>query len=251
MLYDAHVHAGMFPDFNKTITCALNSGIVPVCVSTSLEECSLLLKKLSQIQINLPVFAGVHPWYLKEHVFDEKLALSLLSDHVISGIGEFGLDSKCDVPLNVQIEALNEHLDFACGCKLPVNLHIRACHGELIRELKKYRGSVRGIIHNFTFSYELAKQYLDLGYILSVGSVICSYSSSNLCEVLKKVGIGNVVLETDADYEHTGDYDPLVLEKSYARLGDIFKLSEQRVELTLEKNLLTILGKQDEPGFYC
>lgn len=251
MLYDAHVHIGMFPDVTETVTCALNQNIVPVCVSTSISECSELLNVLDKNSIKIPVFLGVHPWYLKDHSFNREQAVKLLSYDCVSGAGEFGLDSRCDVPLKTQIECLNEQLLFAVEYSLPVNLHIRSCHGELIRELKKFRGAVTGIVHNFTFSYEIAKEYLNLGLTLSVGHHICNEHSSKLCEVIKKTGLNHIVLESDQDYIHTGNYDPNVILKSYRRAGEIFKMSPQRVELTIENNLMSILGKTDEPGIYC
>lgn len=58
---------------------------------------------------------------------------------------------------------------------------------------------MNGFVHNFTFSYDLAKKYLDLGTMLSVGHHI-TFNQAKLNSVLEKVGLENFVLETDADF---------------------------------------------------
>ena len=113
MYYDAHLHAGMYPDVEAAVRCALNSSVTPVLVGIHLQESENTLKALENSSINVPVFVGIHPWYLKEHSFDEILFEKLLSSPLVLGIGECGLDNKIDVPLDTQIELLSLHLDEA------------------------------------------------------------------------------------------------------------------------------------------
>ncbi|SFS73869.1 TatD DNase family protein [Succinivibrio dextrinosolvens] len=240
MLYDAHLHAGMFPDIGATVGCALNSSITPVPVGIYLQESQNTLKVLEKSFPSIPVFVGIHPWYMSEHPFDEELFNSLLTSPQVKGIGECGLDNKIDVPLDKQIELLEQHLEAAVKHDLPVNLHIRGYHGELIRVLKKYKGTLRGVVHNFTFSYEVAKNYLDLGMYLSVGSHIIK-ASQKMINVLNAVGVEHLVLETDADFLHTGEYAPDLLKKSYKSLGSILNLSADNIEHLVEVNIKNLL----------
>ncbi len=242
MFYDAHLHAGMFPDIGQTLRCALSSGVMPVAVSTSLEECSLTLQALDANNLNIPVFAGIHPWYAHDHFFDESLLESLLSHECVKGIGECGLDNCIELKLDTQLELLHRHLESAVSHDLPVNLHVRGYHGELIRALKQYKGRIRGILHNFTFSKEIARAYTELGLMLSVGHHILR-PSEKLSRVLKEVGAGHILLETDYDYIHTGDYDPEVIKNEYASLGMILGMRADKIELQLESNIKNIVGK--------
>ena len=239
MLYDAHVHVGMFADIQSMLKSAFSSGITPVCVGINLDESFRTLNLLKEQSLKVPVFVGIHPWYLKDHRFDPVFFENLLSSDNVTGIGECGLDSKIETPLNYQIEVLEQHLEMAKHHSLPVNLHIRGCHGELISVLKKYTG-IKGFIHNFTFSYDLAKKYLDLGMMLSVGHHI-TFNQEKLNSVLEKVGIDSFVLETDSDFLHTGLYDPNLIKREYECICSLFNRTMQETEVIVENNLNSII----------
>lgn len=240
MLFDAHLHAGMFPDIGATVRCALNSSITPVPVGIHLKDSQNTLKVLENTFPSIPVFVGIHPWYMQEYPFEEALFNSLLSSPLVKGIGECGLDNKIEVPLDEQISILDMHLAAAVKHDLPVNLHIRGYHGELVRVLKKYQGAVRGVVHNFTFSYEVARNYLDLGMYLSVGSHVIN-PSQKMFQVLNSVGAEHLLLETDADYLHTGEYDPEQLKSSYKSLSSILNLPADKIERLIEVNIKNLL----------
>ena len=243
MLFDAHIHAGMFPDVVSVVKCAQDNGITPILVGIYPDECLQTLEKLSNNNLVTPVFVGIHPWYASEHGFDDDKFAILLKSPLVKGIGECGLDNKIAMPLNEQLTLLQKHLELAAHYNLPVNLHIRGYHNELLNCLKKYQSRVVGIIHNFTFSYEIAKRYLDIGYLLSVGHFVLT-PSAKLTSVLNLVGLDNIVLETDLDYLHIGQYDHNLLKKEYVALGSLLNTTTDKIELTIEKNLKNILGNE-------
>ncbi len=113
MLYDAHVHVGMFDDIESLVKCALLSNITPICVGITLDESLHTLELFKAQNIKLPVFVGIHPWYLKDQKFDFSLIEKLLSFENVVGIGECGLDNKIEIPVNSQIEVLEQHLELA------------------------------------------------------------------------------------------------------------------------------------------
>ncbi|NLK84703.1 MAG: hypothetical protein GX278_01900 [Aeromonadales bacterium] len=241
MLVDAHIHVGMFKDIKSVLLCAQDNNIVPVCVSTSLEEGKDLLSSLKESSLKVPVFLGIHPWYMQKHGFDEELLDSLIKDTNVKGIGECGLDNKIDIPLHEQIDLLSLQLDYAAMHNLPVNLHIRGYHGDLHRVLKQYQGRLRGIIHNTTFSYDVCRKYLDSGFLLSVGHHL-TYMQKKLTDVLLKVGLDNLLLETDFDYEYTGEFDPTLLKSEYECLSMLFQHKIESIETVLYNNLKDLLG---------
>ena len=240
MFYDAHLHAGMYPDVTSVLKCALNSSIIPLMVSIHLEECQSVIQQNDESLFKCPLFAGVHPWYAWEHDFDESLFEKLFSSGRISGIGECGLDGKIDYPMSRQLELLERQLDCAIRHSLCVNLHIRSAHSELISLLKRYQGRIRGIIHNFTFSYEIARAYLDLGMYLSIGHHILR-TSDKMYDVLNRVDKSALLLETDADYLHTGPYKVDELMAEYRRLSEILALEPDETEQLIESNIKNLL----------
>ncbi len=88
-------------------------------------------------------------------------------------------------------------LDIAKNYNLPVVIHTRDAFLDTYNILKEY--DLKGIIHCFSGSLEVAKKYINLGYYLGIGGVV-TFKNSNLKEVVKKIGIDNIVLETDSPY---------------------------------------------------
>ena len=109
MFIDAHLHVGMFLDIKSLTECASKYQIFPLAVSTTLKESSNLLKTLDSLNLKLPVFVGIHPWYLAQEKFDETLMENLLKDKRVVGIGECGLDGKIATPLDTQLSVLEQH----------------------------------------------------------------------------------------------------------------------------------------------
>ena len=114
---------------------------------------------------------------------------------------------------------------------LVVVIHSRDATEDTINCLKKY--NVTGIIHCFSGSVETAKIYVSMGYKLGIGGVV-TFKNSKLYEVVKEVGLENIVLETDSPYltptpfrgqKNSSKYIPLIAE----RIADILNTSIQNV----------------------
>ncbi|MDY5324773.1 MAG: TatD family hydrolase, partial [Succinivibrio sp.] len=103
MFIDAHLHVGMFDNVQELLKCASKYQIFPIAVATTLTESSKLLKTLESLNLKLPVFVGIHPWYITDEKFDENLMENLLKDSMVVGIGECGLDGKIATPLDTQL----------------------------------------------------------------------------------------------------------------------------------------------------
>jgi TatD DNase family protein len=79
-------------------------------------------------------------------------------------------------------------------------IHTRNAMQETINVVREYKGrGLRGIFHCFSGSYESAVQILDAGFYLGIGGVL-TYKNAGLPEVLVKIGLEHLVLETDAPY---------------------------------------------------
>lgn len=123
---------------------------------------------------------GLHPWWVKEHSASEcREALqrleSLLQAHrgQIAGVGELGLDFSKDGRSSalLQLEVFEAQLDIAARLSMPLVLHLVHAHERSLEILTRHAAStrLRGIVHAFTGSLEIARQYLALGLKLSIG----------------------------------------------------------------------------------
>ncbi|MBO6258705.1 MAG: TatD family hydrolase [Succinivibrio sp.] len=238
MLTDCHIHLSLFADPVQVCTMAAQHRIRLVGVGCDVADSCKTLSLAAEFGIT--AMTGIHPWYAGSEVFPFEDFERFFASGLLRGIGECGLDAEIPLGLDSQIELLRGHLDFAASHDLPVNLHIRKCHDVLIRLLKTYRGTVRGIIHNFTFSKELAKEYLDLDFFLSVGHHVL-YKSAKLCNTIRYAGAQRLLLETDADELHSGPYDPALLYKEAQALSEILGIEVAMLEETLEQNYVALM----------
>lgn len=161
---------------------------------SSLENISLL-DKFS----NLFGCVGVHPLNVKE--YDENTFLEfekIIKHKKVKAIGEIGLDyyySKDDKEL--QQKVFRQFLKLAEDNNLPVVIHSREATKDTLDILKEY--NVVGVIHCFSGSLEVAREYIKMGFYLGVGGVL-TFKNSKLFEVIKEVPLEYIVLETDAPF---------------------------------------------------
>ncbi len=239
MIADCHVHVMMYQDPLSLIRQAADHGICLVGVSCTAQEAERAEAFIAEP--NFYPMAGIHPWYAKSSRFDEKRFERIVSKG-FCGFGELGLDPDgTELSLLEQESLLERELDFACAHHLPLSLHIRKAHGELVRILKKFAPRLSGgVVHNFTFSCEIARSYLDLGLCLSVGGHILK-KAPRLIKSLHYAGADKVVLETDADFLHSGPYDFTALPRQLQTYCEIFGLNEQEAVSRLWRNFQGIV----------
>ena len=114
-------------------------------------------------------------------------------------IGEIGLDYHWDVTFkHQQHEALREQMRWAEQYNLPVMIHSRDATEDTLNILREFP-NVRGVMHCFSGSHEVAKQVIDMGYYLGIGGVL-TFKNCKLAEHLVGIPLERLVLETDAPY---------------------------------------------------
>jgi TatD DNase family protein len=113
-------------------------------------------------------------------------------------IGECGLDQYIDGDPEQQESVLVCHLQVAKELDLPVILHCRRAHNELLRLLKNHPLPRGGVVHAFSGSIELARQYLAMGFYLGVGGTITYERANKTRNAIKELPLEALLLETDA-----------------------------------------------------
>ena len=159
----------------------------------------------------------------------------LVSSSRIVAIGEIGLDYYWRKDnKEKQRDLFQKQLDLAVKHQMPVVIHCRDAIQELYDILSQYKGKVKGVIHCFSGSYEMARAFIELGFVLGIGGVI-TFKNSKLYQVVEKIPLSSIVLETDSPYltpePHRGEmneskYIPLVAEK----IAQIKRISLSEVE---------------------
>ncbi len=143
---------------------------------------------------------GIHPSEISD-IKDEFFAFieANITDPKIVGIGEIGLDYHFDRS-NMEQQKLifQKQLDIASKHHKTVVIHSRDAIEDTYNILKKY--SVKSIIHCFSSSYEMALKFISMGSMLGIGGVLTFKNSEKLKEIVKKIDISHLVLETDSPY---------------------------------------------------
>ena len=142
---------------------------------------------------------GVHPGYLTG--FNEQDFRSRTAVLRPFMIGEIGLDKRYEdrFSADFQEKCLRIQLAAARDYGIPVSLHVVGRHGAALRILREFPG-LRGIMHGFTGSANLAKEYLRSGFLLGIGPLILNPEARKLKSAVSTLTPENLVTETDAPF---------------------------------------------------
>lgn len=202
MFIDTHMHIGddfgVQPDlYVKNATDAQ----VEVLIASFCEKDDIMLStKFVEKYKNLYACIGYHPEVSNKIVEKdyEILEEMVKNNPKIVAIGEIGLDYYWNKDnKDKQREVFCKQLEIAEKLKVPVVIHSRDSINETYEILKKYK--VSGVIHCFSGSLEMAKKFISLGFLLGIGGVV-TFKNSKLFEVIEKLELTNIVLETDSPY---------------------------------------------------
>lgn len=145
---------------------------------------------------------GLHPCSVKENYQSElQIVEDWLSKEKVAAIGEIGLDFYWDrTHDNEQYAAFEYQCELALKHQLPIVIHSRESTAECINIIKKFTPlGLKGIFHCFSGTLEQAEEIVNLGFLLGIGGVI-TYKKSNLPEIVEKIDLKHIVVETDSPY---------------------------------------------------
>ena len=169
----------------------------------------------------------------------------------IIGIGEVGLDLYWDdTHKSEQMEVLESQLQWAEKYRLPLMIHSRNAHAELMEIMERHRSSnLTGVFHCFTGTPDEARDLLSFpGFMLGIGGVV-TFKKSTLRETIKEaVPLSRIVLETDSPYmapvPNRGKRNESAYVKNVAEmLADVFGLDLHTIVLHTTENALKVFPK--------
>jgi TatD DNase family protein len=172
-------------------------------VGTSLVESQNCID-LAQFIPSVYAAIGIHPNDLTT-IWQEDLSqlagkLAEKESLKIVAIGECGLDKHYpDFDIIRQQDAFKAQIELALLHNLPLVVHTRDAGEETLRCLEQYKG-LKGTIHCFSEDLSFAEQAISWGFVLGIGGTITYPKNNQLREVVKKVGIEHIILETDAPF---------------------------------------------------
>lgn len=201
-LFDTHCHLDveMFDaDREAVLTRARARGVTRLVIPGLYLGGWQQLLSLCEQEEGLYPALGLHPLYLEQHRLEDIYALAeWVNEHKPIAIGEIGLDFHIkELDQKRQHQLFEAQLGIARESDLPVLLHVRKAHDQILATLRRL--TVRGgIAHAFNGSLQQAQQYIDLGFKLGFGGMVTYERSSKLRRMVKALPLSAMVLETDA-----------------------------------------------------
>lgn len=205
-LIDTHCHLDV-PEFGadreavrqRSGAAGLVALVIPAIHAAGWPTLLALCAEASAVGPTLYPALGLHPVYLEQHRETDILDLErAVADERPVAIGEIGLDYFVrELDHAQQQHVFEEQLAVAHGASLPVLLHVRKAHDEVLATLRRFR-VVGGIAHAFNGSQQQAHHYLDLGFKLGFGGMLTFERSTKLRRLAAQLPLESLVLETDA-----------------------------------------------------
>lgn len=203
-----HLHSIDLSDFNGSMVDVLNeakeAGINKMlCVCIEFGDMPALTE-LADRHSELYISAGLHPNSETVMLPNEDYLENLASHSSCIAMGETGLDyyrTENDKSKSVQRDWFRAHIRVSEKLQKPLIIHTRAASQDTIDVMKdEHAENAGGVIHCFTESWEMAKKALDLGFYISFSGIITFKNALDLREVVKKVPLERLLIETDSPY---------------------------------------------------
>ena len=260
MIVDTHAHLD-FPDFqndvDEVIKRAEEIGVeylinVGVNVESSIKSVELA-KRYNWIYASV----AIHPHDASSVSKEDWLQLETLSgQNKVVAIGETGLDyyrsrSKKDD----QKRLFRQHIELAKKKNLPVIIHNRDASSDCLEIVRSYNGGIKGVIHCFSGSKEVANEFLELGFYISFAGPVTFPNAYSLREVVKSVPVERLLLETDCPFlapqpKRGERNEPSYLKYTIPVFAELHKLSIEDIKRITTHNAKKLfeIGQIDTSG---
>jgi len=252
MLIDSHSHIEMKAfnrDRDEVVRRAQDIGVERImAVGIDLDDCRRVIATVNTYDMVYGV-VGIHPHHAKDITQATYDALREMAKHEkIVAYGEIGLDFFRNLSeREVQIQRFGEQMELAHELRLPVVIHDRDAHAETLQMLENWNGDVTGIIHCFSGDYTMARKCLDMGFYISVPGTITYKNSGTLRDVVRRVPIQRLLVETDSPFlapipKRGQRNEPANVMYTAIKVAEIKAMPVDEVEKVTYRNTLDAFG---------
>ncbi|KUO60492.1 MAG: hydrolase TatD [Gracilibacter sp. BRH_c7a] len=232
MIWDTHAHLDdkqFKMDRDIVLQRARDAGVRTIINIGHSEATSQESVELATKYTFLYATVGIHPHDAKDCNEKTWMLLERLAQNPkVVAWGEIGLDYYRDLsPRDVQREVFIQQLELAKESGLPVVIHNRDAHGDVLKIITENPTGTGGVFHSYSGSWEMAKVLLDMGYYLSFSGPLTYKNARHTVEVAAKMPEDRFVVETDCPYLTPEPYRGKRNEPAYVR-EVVNKLAEIR-----------------------
>lgn len=205
MIFDTHAHYDdeqFEEDREELLNSMAENGVGTIVnASASYASCGRVVNMVKDYPF-MYAAVGIHPdevGDLNEESFARMREL-FQRDKVVA-VGEIGLDYYWDQESHdLQKKWFIRQLELARELSLPVLIHSREAAFDTMNMMKEYAQGLKGVIHCYSYSKEMAKEYVKMGFYIGIGGVVTFKNARKLKETVEEIPLEAIVLETDCPY---------------------------------------------------
>ena len=244
-MIDTHSHL-FAEEFNNDLDECINrckeSNINKIMLVGFSKETNIKAQELAKKYDIFYPTAGIHPdEACKEYMDKYNELVDFIKNNKIYAIGECGLDYYWDTTYKAeQKELLKLQCELAIKNDLPIIIHMREATKDTYDILKEYKG-LRGVMHCYSGSYEMALEFIKLGFYISLGGPVTFKNAKEPKIVAANIPLDRLLIETDCPYLAPTPFRGKRNESSYvkyvcAEIANLRGLSEEEIDEITTKN---------------
>lgn len=251
MLIDTHVHLNsekFEDDYKEVIERAISNGVKKMIVVGFDKETNKRAIELAMEYDFLYASVGFHPTIAHEiKAEDYDLLTEQLQHEKVLAIGECGLDFYWDKDHKIeQVEVFKRHIELSFKYNKAIIIHMRDATEATYDVLKEYN-DIKGVMHCYSGSSEMALKFIDLGLYISLGGPVTFKNGHKPKDVASKIDIRKLLVETDAPYLAPHPYRGKRNEPGYVKLvaeeiAKIKNISLEEVSTITSKNAMKLFN---------
>ena len=250
--FDSHAHLddSAFDEDREAVIEKCFKEISGIVNPGSDMQSSLKAVKLAEQHKGIYAAVGFHPHEARLMQDKDVDALSeLAKKKKVVAIGEIGLDYYYDYsPRDIQKDVFVKQLDLARQLDLPVIIHNRDSHEDMLSILKKEGKGIKGIFHAYSGSWEMAKIILKMDWLIAFGGSITFKNAAKTMEVAQKIPTDRMLVETDSPYLTPVPFrgkrnDPSRVMLVCEKLAEVKALDIENIANITTKNLCKLFRK--------
>jgi TatD DNase family protein len=259
MLVDSHCHLDYPPmaeDLPGTLARARGAGVgTLLTIGTKLRDFPRV-RAIAEANDNVFCSVGIHPHEAENEQADAAKLIEFARHPKVIGIGETGLDYYYDKsPREKQRENFRAHIRAAEGTGLPLIVHTRDADDDTAAMLGEaaHGGGLRGVLHCFTSSQQLADAALGFGFYISISGIITFKNAEALRQTVRTIPLERLLVETDSPYlapvpMRGRPCEPAYVAHTAAKVAELKGVSVDELARTTSANFFALFGRAKAPA---
>ena len=256
-MIDSHCHLDLpefEPDWQDVLSSAIKQGVERILIPGTTVSGWQRQQDMAAGNSQLDVAFGLHPYFFPDN---PDCALAALREQLQAAtikpvaIGEIGIDGAIDAPPEAQQALFEAQLEVASEQSLPVILHHRRSHHLLLESIKRSRFTLGGVVHAFSGSEQVARQYIDAGFKLGIGGTITYSRAQKTRRTVANIPLQHLLLETDApdmpmSGRQGGRNEPQFIGEVAVALAELHGIAPEVVTEQTTANYFALFGSRTQ-----